>query len=276
MAKTADVVIVFATRPETEGVDSTAPSLPFGQDALVEKVATANPHTVVVLETGNPILMPWLGRVAAVVQAWYPGQRGGEAIAKILTGQASPSGRLPMTFPASIDQLPRPKIAGIDKVKAEALGFGDELPPFDITYEEGGDVGYRWFERTGSKPLYAFGYGLTYTTFAYSKLTAAGGEGLEATFTLTNTGSRAGVEVAQLYAAPPGRTHRLVGWSRVALEPGQSKTVTIKADPRLLASWDAGQGGWRRAGGSYGVFVGKSAASRDLAGAVSIKPAASR
>ncbi len=271
LAKGADVAIVFATRPEEEGMDALAPDLPYGQDALIAAVGAANPRTAVVLETGNPILMPWLSKVGAVLQAWYPGQRGGPAIAKILTGAVSPSGRLPMTFPASVAQLPRPAIPGFDPENRKPLGLGTKVAPFAVPFVEGADVGYRWFEKKSAKPLFAFGHGLTYTTFGYSKLATTGGEGLSATFTLTNTGKREGTEVAQLYVAPPGKTHRLAGWARVTLKPGESRQVTITADPRLLASYDVAAKGWRRAAGTYGVYVGKAADSRDLVGKASLK-----
>jgi beta-glucosidase len=264
LAKGADVVIVFATRPEEEGMDAIAPNLPYDQDALIAAVGAANSRTAVVLETGNPILMPWLSKVGAVLQAWYPGQRGGPAIAKLLTGEVAPSGRLPMTFPAGVAQLPRPAIPGFDPNNRKPLGLGAKVEPFGVPFPEGADVGYRWFERTRAKPLFAFGHGLTYTRFGYSKLAATGGEGVSATFTLTNTGKRAGTEVAQLYVAPPGRTHRLAGWARVTLAPGESRQVTIQADPRLLASYDEKADAWRRAGGRYDLYVGKSAGSRDL------------
>jgi beta-glucosidase len=264
LAAGAEVAIVFATRPEEEGMDAIAPDLPYAQDALIAAVAAANGRTVVVLETGNPILMPWLSKVGAVLQAWYPGQRGGPAIAKILTGEVSPSGRLPISFPAGVAQLPRPAIPGFDPENRKPLGLGAKVAPFAVPFPEGADVGYRWFERTRAKPLFPFGHGLTYTRFDYSRLTAKGGEALTTTFTLTNTGKRPGTEVAQLYVAPPGRTHRLVGWARVTLAPGESRQVTIQADPRLLASYDVEAGGWRRAGGVYDLHVGKAAGSRDL------------
>ena len=271
LARAADVAIVFATRPEEEGMDAFAPDLPYGQDALIAAVGAANPHTAVVLETGNPILMPWLSKVGAVLQAWYPGQRGGPAIAKILTGAMSPSGRLPMTFPASVAQLPRPAIPGFDPENRKPLGLGTKVAPFAVPFVEGADVGYRWFEKKSAKPLFAFGHGLTYTTFGYSKLATTSAEGLTATFTLTNTGKREGTEVAQLYVAPPGKTHRLAGWTRVTLKPGESRHVTIAADPRLLASYDVAAKAWKRAAGTYDVYVGKAAGSRDLAAKASLK-----
>lgn len=259
LARMADVAIVFATRPEEEGLDAENLLFPHGQDDLIAAVAAANPRTVAVLETGNPTAMPWLSRVGAVLQAWYPGQRGGQAIARLLTGDAAPSGRLPMTFPASVQQLPRPEIPGFDPAMRTPLGLGKPVEPFNLDMNEGSDVGYRWFERTDAKPMFAFGYGLTYTTFDYRRPSFHGGDGLTAEVTLINTGSRAGVEVAQLYAAPPGRTHRLVGWARVELQPGESRRVTISADPRLLASWDTEAKGWRRAGGRFDAYIGRSA-----------------
>jgi beta-glucosidase len=262
-ARAADVAIVFATTFQLEGGDLPDLSLPNRQDALVEAVAEANPHTGVVLETANPVAMPWLGRVQAVLEAWYPGQRGGEAIAALLSGKASPSGRLPITFPASVDQLPRPKLDGYVEVKNPLIA--EIQKPFSVDYDvEGSDVGYRWFERTGAKPLFPFGYGLTYTSFRYRGLNVAGGDRLTVRFSITNTGKRAGIEVAQLYVAPPGRTHRLAGWARVKLKPGQTRRITVTADPRLLASWR--DGGWRQVSGSYDLWVSPSARFSGLHG----------
>ncbi|PQZ84550.1 MULTISPECIES: glycoside hydrolase family 3 protein [unclassified Brevundimonas] len=267
-ARTADLALVFVSRPETEGKDSPDLSLPHGQDALIEAVASANPKTVAVLETGNPIAMPWLSRTAGVLQAWYPGQRGGQAIARILTGETSPSGRLPMSFPVSAEQTPRPELlAGENVVGTDASSIDH---PFDLPINEGSDVGYRWFERSGQTPMFAFGHGLTYTTFDYGSPAFTGGDGLSVQVEITNTGSRDGVEVAQLYAAPPGRTHRLVGWARVPLKAGERRAVTIAADPRLLASWTEGGQGWVRTGGVYDVFVGRSAGAPESAGEVTL------
>jgi beta-glucosidase len=261
-ARAADVAIVFATKVQSEGADAADLSLPDGQDALIAAVAAANPRTGVVLETGNPVAMPWLGRVRSVLEVWYPGQRGGEAIAALLTGKAAPSGRLPITFPASLDQLPRPRLDGADGPTGL---FVPQPKPFSVDYDkEGSDVGYRWFERSGAEPLFPFGHGLTYTTFRYDGLKLSGGRTLSATLSITNTGRREGVEVAQLYAAPPGRTHRLVGWARVALKPGETRRVTIQADPRILASWQGKR--WAQAPGSYDVWVSPSAKFTGLHG----------
>lgn len=265
LARNAEVAIVFATRAEEEGMDAPDLLLPYGQDALIDTIASANPRTVVVLETGNPTAMPWLRKVDAVLQAWYPGQRGGQAIAKILTGAASPSGRLPMTFPRSVERLPRPVIPGFDPAIRTPLGLGLNVKPFAVDFHEGSDVGYRWFERTGTQPLFAFGHGLTYTSFEYKDLRLHGGDGLRATFVLTNTGTRSGIETAQLYAAPPGRTHRLVGWQRVELQPGESRTVVVEADPRLLTSYDR-KDGWHRAAGRFHAYAGPAAGQRAVHG----------
>jgi beta-glucosidase len=264
-ARNADVAIVFALKQGTEAFDTPDLALPDGQDALIAAVAAANPRTAVVLETGNPVDMPWLGSVKAVLQTWFPGQRGGEAIAAILTGKVSPSGRLPMTFPRSVQQLPRPAIDAFDP---QATLFTPGPKPFAVDYVEGSDVGYRWFERQKTKPLFPFGHGLTYTQFRHSALKIERGAELKVSFKVTNTGKRAGIDTPQLYVAPPGRTHRLAGWSRVALKPGESRRVTITADPRILASYE--NGGWRRAAGPYDLWVSPSAELTGLHGAVTL------
>ncbi|MDB5475988.1 MAG: glycosyl hydrolase [Phenylobacterium sp.] len=268
-AKGADVAIVFATHWVSEAYDARDLSLPDNQDALIAAVAAANPHTVVVLESGVPNLMPWLDQVGAVVEAWYPGGRGGEAIANVLTGKVAPSGRLPITFPAALAQLPNPALPGAD--------LPNETTPFDIRYPEGSDVGYRWFARQGAKPLFPFGYGLSYSAFRYSGLKVAGGKTVTASFTVTNTGPRAATDTPQLYlkSEPRRAQQRLIGWSRVTLKPGESRTVTLAADPRLLANW--ADHGWRVDPGSYALFVGSDAMTPVLAGsakvmAASLKP----
>ena len=260
-ARDADVAVVFALMQATENFDVADLSLPNGQDALIATVAAANPRTVVVLETGNPVLMPWLASVKAVLQAWYPGQRGGEAIAGLLTGKVAPSGRLPITFPASVDQLPRRSVDGFDP---KATLFSPPPAPFAVDYHEGSDVGYRWFQRANAEPLFPFGFGLTYTEFRHTRLRVEGGRQLKVSFVVTNVGKRSGVDVPQLYVAPPGRTHRLAGWARVELAPGESRQVTITADPWILASY--GDDGWVRAAGMYDVRVSPSARLSGLHG----------
>jgi beta-glucosidase len=254
MAKRSDVVIAFGIRVEGEGFDNADFSLPWGQDAVIEAVAAANPNTIVVLETGNPVSMPWRNKVKAIVQAWYSGQAGGEAIAEVLTGKVNPSGRLPITYPVSLAHTPRPTLPGL------GTPWGT---PITIRYDEGAEVGYRWYAQKGIKPLYVFGHGLSYTSFAYKNLKVSGGDTVTATFMVTNTGTRAGADVPQVYLTGVSGTKRmrLLGFERVELQPGESKDVTVTADPRLLARFDGktGLGQWRIAAGTYRIALGKSA-----------------
>lgn len=262
-ARRADIAIVFAIRAEGEGFDIADLSLPWGQDDLITAVSTANPDTVVVLETGNPVTMPWRDSVRAIVQAWYPGQAGGRAIAEILAGQVNPSGRLPITFPVDLSQTPRPELPGL------GAPWGT---PTAIEYAEGSDVGYRWFAATGQAPLFAFGHGLSYSAFEYRDLTVTGGETVVASFSVVNVGDRAGADVPQLYLTdgPDGRCLRLLGFGRVELDPGATRRLTIEADPRLLARYDGGVGSWRIAAGGYRVAVATSAVTPRLSAAVEL------
>lgn len=259
-AKNADLVIVFATQWMTEGHDVPDLSLPQGQDALIAAVAKANPKTVIVLETGGPIAMPWKDDVGAILEAWYPGARGGDAIARILFGDVNPSGRLPVTFPASVEQLPRPDLPGAETVEPNFQGYGKPGQTLDINYNiEGGDVGYRWFARKGQQPLFPFGYGLSYTSFERSGLTVKDSVSPSASFRLRNSGDREGGDVGQVYLVetPRGKTRRLVGFARVELKPGEARTVEIPIDLRLLAEWT--DKGWAIAGGTYRFALGTSA-----------------
>jgi beta-glucosidase len=253
LARRSDVVIAFGIRVEGEGFDSADLSLPWGQDAVIDAVATANPNTIVVLETGNPVTMPWRDKVKAIVQAWYPGQAGAQAIAEIIAGKVNPSGRLPITFPESLDQTPRPELPGM------GTPWGT---PTTIEYNEGAEIGYRWFAKTGTRPLYAFGFGLSYTNFDYSDLQVEGGDTVNASFRVTNVGESAGADVPQLYLADAGadKRTRLLGFERVELEPGESKRVQMTADPRLLARFNGSAQQWQIAGGRYRVVLGRSAA----------------
>jgi beta-glucosidase len=255
-AQRADVAIVFAIRVEGEGFDSADLALPWGQDAVIEAVAAANPNTIVVLETGNPVAMPWRDKVRAIVAAWYPGQAGGQAIAEVLTGAVNPSGRLPITFPAGLEQTPRPELPGL----GSAWGT-----PTTIRYDEGAEVGYRWFAARGETPLYPFGHGLSFTTFDYADLDVEGGDTVIASFAVTNTGTRAGADVPQLYLTEPRR--RLLGFERIELAPGETRRVTITAEPRLLARFDAG---WVIVGCEHRVAVGASAEALVLAAPVAL------
>lgn len=269
LARECDVAVIFVQQWNAESIDVRDLSLPGGQDALIDAVAAANPHTIVVLETGGPVLMPWLPKVQAVLEAWYPGENGANAIARILSGAVNPSGRLPMTFPQSESQLPRPTLPGID---IRQTAGAPEL--FDANYNiEGANVGYKWFAAQKLQPLFPFGFGLSYSSFAYGGLKAVGGGGLTASFDLRNTGTREGKETAQLYVTPPGGTPRLVGWSKADLRPGESRHLSITADPRLLASFDETAHLWKVADGDYAVALGASVADTRATATVHVNAA---
>lgn len=257
LAREADVAIVFATQWAAESVDLPDMRLPDGQDALIAAVAAANPRSVVVLQTNGPVELPWIDAVPGVLQAWYPGIRGGEAIVRLLTGAANPSGHLPVTWPVDVSQLPRPTIPG--------LGFNPADRPEDtIDYDiEGANVGYRWFAAKGLTPRYAFGHGLSYTTFAMSGLQVrADGTRIIARFRVRNTGERAGAVVPQLYVhLPQGHVTplRLAGWDRVELQPDETREVEVSLAPRLFADYHPDDRSWRIAAGDYTVVLGQSA-----------------
>jgi beta-glucosidase len=262
-ARGADVALVFLTQWAGEAFDVPY-RLAGNQDALVDAVAVANPRTVAVLETGGAVAMPWAGRVAGILEAWYPGTAGGEAIAALLTGRANPSGRLPVTFARDESQLPRPTLPG--------AGL-PEGAPFAIDYSEGAAVGYKWFDARRLEPLYPFGHGLSYTRFAHSGLKGMmrGGR-LIATFQVRNTGSRRGMDVPQVYVAAPAAAgweapKRLAGFSKIDLAPGARTTVTVTVDPRLLATFSAGQ--WHIAAGDYRIMLASSA--RDIGDAITLR-----
>lgn len=278
LAKRSQVAIVFAVQHASEGMDVANLSLPNNQDALIEAVAAANPHTIVVLETGGAVLMPWIDKVAAVVEAWYPGIRASEAIANLLFGDVDPSGKLPITFPRNESDLPHPvhvappkqdadhplpKLAGAPGMIGMAMGIG---PWFDVPYDEGLKVGYKWYDAEKKSVLFPFGFGLSYTSFAYSGLAVTPGESTTVSFTVKNTGKRAGSEVAQIYASLPEGAgeppKRLVGWTKVALKPGESKQVSVAVDRQRLCIFDEASDAWKLVPGSYTVRVGGS--SQDL------------
>lgn len=260
-ASQADVAIVFVTQWMSEAYDVPDLSLPQGQDALIEAVTKANPHTIVVLETGGPVLMPWLEKTAAVVEAWYPGARGADALTSILVGDAYPSGRLPVTFPSDVAQLPRLTLPGSAQFDPNFGALPKPGQTLTVNYDiEGSDVGYRWFARTDQQPLFPFGYGLSYTRFESSDLTLfeRGGK-ITARFIVRNIGQRDGADVPQLYLASIGeqKCRRLIGFQKITLLAGQSAPVTLDIDPRLLAQWRAGA--WRVHAASYAMAVGESA-----------------
>ena len=260
IASKAEIAIVFAEEFRAENHDTLDLRLPDGQDELIEAVVSANSQTVVVLETGGPVLMPWINEVPAVVQAWYAGNRGGQAIARVLSGEVNPSGRLPVTFPASLHQLPNPALPGSDEIEFKPGSDLYDLPereePLEITYPEGSDVGYRWYAKQELEPLFAFGHGLSYTQFETSSLEVSGET---ATVQVRNTGKREGATVVQLYlvSRDGSAERRLVGFQRVELKPGDSKQVSLTIEPRLLADWQSG--GWTMPAGTYSFAVGKSA-----------------
>ncbi|HVX21987.1 MAG TPA: glycoside hydrolase family 3 C-terminal domain-containing protein [Acidimicrobiales bacterium] len=255
VARQASVaVVVVGDGQESEAGDRVDLTLPSAQNRLVDAVAAANPHTVVVVDAGGAVAMPWLARVPAVLDAWYPGQSDGTALAAVLFGAVDPSGHLPVTFPA----------AGTDPVPAPT-----QFPGVDgqVQFSEGVDVGYRWYDQTGTTPLFPFGYGLSYTTFDYRSPTVrvAAGHGhpvVTATVRVTNTGHRAGADVVQLYLGQPASAgdppRQLEAFRRVALAPGRSRTVTFTLRGHQLASYDTTTGSWRVAGGGYRVWMGDS------------------
>jgi beta-glucosidase len=269
LAADADIAIVFATQWMSEGVDAPDLSLPQGQDAMIAAVAAANRRTIVVLETGGPVLMPWLEAVSAVLEAWYPGSSGGEAIADVLFGDVNPAGRLPITFPASLEQLPRPKLDDTSDPSRDVGSQSHALQGFDVDYDiEGADVGYRWFARTGAKPLFPFGHGLSYTRFGYSDLEVTGGDTLRISFSVTNEGERAGKDIPQVYVADRAGTKglRLIGWGNVSLAPGETRRVEVVADPRVLGDWSTQRRAWQVRAGDYTVNVGRASDRADLSG----------
>jgi beta-glucosidase len=266
-ARAADVAIVFATQWSSESIDVPM-KLDGNQDALIEAVAAANPRTAVVLETNAGVAMPWAGRVPAIIEAWYPGTKGGQAIANVLTGRVNPSGHLPVTFYASEAQLPRPV----------RPGGNSEMDQFIIDYSEGAAVGYKWVDKSNLQPLFPFGHGLSYTSFDYGPVSATPSPGgsVHVRFTLRNSGRRAGMAVGQVYASPVAggwqAPKRLVAFDKVELAPGASKPVDVDVDPRLLATFDAAAHAWRIAPGSYRLMLGAS--SRDIRATTTISVSA--
>jgi beta-glucosidase len=257
LARTADLALVFVGLNgewDTEGQDRPDMELPGRQNELVQRVAAANPKTVVVLQSGGPVTMPWLADVAAVLEAWYPGQECGNAIADVLFGRADPGGRLPQSFPVRLADNPAfPNYPGANG---------------RVRYEEGIFVGYRHYERQGIRPLFPFGHGLSYTTFAYAGLrlgadTIGPGDTLTVALDVTNTGDRAGDEVVQIYVRDPAaRVPRpekeLKGFARIALQPGETGTVTRELDMRALAFFDVATAAWVAEAGTFDVLVGAS------------------
>jgi beta-glucosidase len=287
LAKSSQVAIVFAVQHESEGMDLKSLSLPDNQDALIEAVAAANPHTIVVLESGGAVLMPWIDKVAGVVEAWYPGIRGSEAIANLLFGDVNPSGKLPITFPVSESDLPHPvhvdppkpdgthpipRLAGVPGLIGMAMGIA---PSFDVPYDEGLKVGYKWYDAEKKPVLFPFGFGLSYTTFAYSGLKVAPGDVTTVSFSVKNTGKRAGSEIAQVYASLPESAgeppNRLVGWVKLDLAPGESKQATVTVDRDRLTVFDEASDSWKLTPGQYTIRAGASSRNLPLQQTISLE-----
>jgi beta-glucosidase len=273
----AAAVVVVSDDTESEAADRAGLDLPSAQNELISAVAAANPHTVVVVDAGAPVAMPWLGQVSSVLDAWYPGESNGTALASVLFGQTDPSGHLPVTFPADLSQVPA-------STPSEFPGTGGEAQ-----YSEGIDVGYRYYDANNETPLFPFGYGLSYTTFSYSHLSVTPGQvqngtsnpgtpacgcngqsGRQVTVsaTVTNTGKVAGSDVAQLYLDSPAAAgeppRQLKGFQKVTLWPGQSATVHFSLSGRDLSYWNDAASGWVLPDGAFGVEVGDSSALANL------------
>jgi beta-glucosidase len=279
-AKTADVAIVFVNQPMHEGMDRPTLSLPDDQDALVSAVAAANPHTIVVLETGGPVTMPWVDQVQGIVEAWYPGIGGAQSLADLLFGTINFSAKLPVTFAKSDSQLPHPEVTGMNlkdvphtetftRDGKQVTHTEMDKPFFDVDYNKAGaEVGYKWFEAQHLQPLFPFGFGLSYTTYEYSGL-SVDSDGQTATLTVKNTGQRAGDEIAEVYAVLPNASgedyKRLAGFDRVNLAPGESKTVTIPLNQLCLSVYNADKDSMERIPGEYKIFAGPSSANTPLA-----------
>lgn len=270
-ARRADVVIFVgglnkATGQDCEDSDRESLALPYNQDAVIEALVAANPRTVVVNVSGNAVAMPWADKVPAILQAWFLGSESGNSLADIIFGRVNPSGKLPMTFPVRLDDVAAHAVGEYPGTKRADSDI------VDIRYNEGVMVGYRWFDTRKIRPLFAFGHGLSYTTFGYGKLSADASKiGPDGALTLsvdvTNTGSRAGAETVQLYisdtkASVKRPAKELKNFAKIYLEPGQTKTVTFTVRPSDLAFFDAGAHAWKAEPGEFRAHVG--AASDDI------------
>jgi beta-glucosidase len=282
LAKSADVAIVFAYQWESEGMDLSSLSLPDNQDALIENVAAANPHTIVILESGTAVTMPWVDRVSGIVEVWYGGSHGAEALARVLFGEVNPSAKLPMTFPRTDADLPHPHL--VQPPAESVTKHGDPeawkriapgLPPFQVTYDEGLKVGYKWYDAEQKPVLFPFGFGISYTTYSYSNLKVTPGPSVRVSFKVTDTGNRAGVEIAQVYAALPEDAgeppKRLVGWDKVKLNAGESKEVAIEVDPKYLSIFNVDKNAWQLIPGNYTFMAGGSSQNLPLKESVNLK-----
>jgi hypothetical protein len=264
-AKAATDAIIFVSLPEGEETDLTTLDLSSTDESMISQVAAANPNTIVVLNSGGPVVMPWLNSVAGVFANWYPGQEVGNAMAALIFGTVNPSGKLPVTFPASLSQVPA-------QTTAQWPGTST-----GVSYSEGVKIGYRWYQSQNITPAFPFGFGLSYTTFSFSNLSvgafSANGQAT-VTATVTNTGSKAGADVAQLYVGDPAASQdppkQLKAFQRVTLNAGQSATVSFPLAIHDLASFSPADSAWEAQAGSYSIWVGDSSASLPLAGSTSL------
>jgi beta-glucosidase len=281
-ASIADAVVLavgFSPQTEGEGQDRTF-ALPWGQDALVEAVLAANPHTVVTLTGGGAMdLRRWIDKAPALLHTWYPGQEGGTAVAEVLFGKHDPEGKLPISFDRNWEDAPSyPYYYGVAGGDTVLHTIGENGKPLDYTvphikYEDKLMVGYRYWTTTGKHPLYPFGFGLSYATFGFANLqapaTAASGATVSVSFDVTNTGSVAGAEVAQLYVSDPSakaqRPEReLKGFAKVRLAPGETKHVSLDLDARAFSYWDESTHGWKIDPGKFVILVGDSSENTPL------------
>jgi len=280
-AKGADVAVVFAYMWASEGMDLKSLTLPHDQDAVIAAVAAANPHTIVVLETGNPVTMPWVSAPAAILEAWFAGSDGANAVGNVLFGSVNPSGKLPNTFPKSDADLPHPTLTMPPPESDHFNGpaspeqWAKGLPPFQVTYDEGAKVGYKWYDAEKKPVLFPFGFGLSYTTYRYSGLQVTPGDTVKATFTVTNTGVREGSEIAEVYAMLPDAAgepfKRLVGFTKIKLDAKAKQTVTVDIDPKYLSIFEEAKDGWTLVSGDYTILVGGSSQDLPLKAVVSLK-----
>jgi beta-glucosidase len=275
LAKKSDVAIVFVYQWMAEGMDLADLTLPEKQDELVAAVAAANSKTIVVLETGTAATMPWVDKVSGVLEAWYAGSDGANAVANILFGDVNPSAKLPMTFPKSVADLPHPKLVQPGQGQtgeAAVMKTGEAKATFGVNYDEELKVGYKWYDAGKKAVLFPFGHGLSYTTFAYSGLQVT--PGATVSFTVKNTGSRDGAEIAQVYASLPASAgeppKRLVGWRRVWLKAGESRDVKVGVEAKYLSIYEEASG-WKLVPGSYEIMVGGSSAELPLKGKMELK-----
>ncbi|HTT87681.1 MAG TPA: glycoside hydrolase family 3 C-terminal domain-containing protein, partial [Acidimicrobiales bacterium] len=259
--RAAAAVVVVGDGQESEAADRVNLTLPSDQNELIDAVAAVNKHTVVVVDAGGPVVMPWLAKVSAVLDAWYPGQTDGKALAAVLFGAVNPSGHLPVTFPTTTTKTP--------------VSTSAQFPGTDgrVRYSEGVDVGYRWYDATGTTPLFPFGFGLSYTTFRYRdarvQVRARNGKPVvTATVRVTNTGRRAGADVAQLYLGQPQAAEnpprQLEAFRRVSLAPGTSETIGFTLRTGQLQYYDPASTTWRVASGDYRIWIGDSSALAQL------------